>query len=498
MQISTKLAKGKYDHNQDNETHLLVTLEAPKVEWDKERAPICLVPVLDVSGSMMGQKLDYVKKACRKLIDHLSPGDMMGIVAFDSHVHEVAPIQEITQYQKEELKNKVAKLQTNSCTNLAGGLGTAMRWVNEMNLASNVVLRVIVFTDGHANVGISNHQALMDFSMEHRGKASISCFGFGNGCNQELLADISEKSNGNYAFIDSPDAAMTAFARELGGLVSIYAQDIKISITPDKNNEVLEILNDEDVDDKDGTAIVSIQDILGEEKKFIVAKVKLSSVEKALPRKVNAFKVDVSYSDTKGDRFSIEDQTVKVTLCKPGQEPVQEDAEVVLHRDRLLAARAQDQADAFVLKGDFASAVNVMQNCSVNLVDEGVKAAFANTTSNYTDRNTYNSTRGLSSSMKKMYRGSRMSYGSSEVSLCADSLGYSFGNSTQDALEAAFKADDDGDTGSSGTVTSSTTADQKDPKVTNVTVEVENDQSEEKTSETKSKTTAKKRRGSDW
>jgi Ca-activated chloride channel family protein len=484
MKLTAKLAKKKYDHNKDSETHLLIELEAPKVEWDKDRAPICIVPVLDVSGSMMGNKLDYLQKACRKLVDHLSPGDLAGIVAYDTRVYEVAPIREVTQEHKDHLKKEVLKLRAGSCTNLSGGMAQALKWINESNLSKEVVLRVVVFTDGLANVGVTQ-RALIDFTKELKDKATVSAFGFGNDCDQELLADIANTGGGNYAFIDSPDAALTAFARELGGLMSTYGQELEISIKPDKNNEVLEILNDEDVTEKEGVTCVQIRDILGEEKKWIVAKVKLNEVEKPLPRNVSAFKIGVSFKNKDGEVETLDDMAAKVRFCKPGEEPDEEDKDVVLQRDRLLAGKAQDQAEIYARAGDFVQAQGVLDRCVNNLTNASVKGLVGTMSTNYANSQVYGSSRGLANAVRHSFKGKRLSYTSKDAeSVCSTAGAQNY--TAMDDMVGKF-------TGSDNSVEpSGTTDDSANTVEPSGTTDDSGDVVEQTTA------TTKKRSGTDW
>lgn len=439
MRVKAKLAKEQYTFNKSNETYLMIELEAPKVEWQKDRAPICLIPVLDVSSSMMGEKIDYVRKACRKLVDNLAPGDFAGIVAYDNRVHEVAEVREITQSQKDELKKKIAGLHTNGCTNLSGGLACALKWINEIKLSNNVILRVILFTDGLANIGVSGRN-LLDFSKELCGKASVSTFGFGHDCDQELLADIANTCNGNFAFVDSPDAALSAFARELGGLMSTYAQDINIHISPDKNNEVLEILNDEDVSNNDGKVTINLRDILGEEKKWIVAKVRINGVEKSFPRNVNAFKIEVNYKDKEQTKQVIDDVAVKIGFCKPGEESTEEDAQVVHQRDMLLAAKAQDQAEAFARVGNYQGAQQTLYACRIALADTNVKNVMDKLSINYSNCGTYTMGRGVTNSLRSHMKGRRISYTSHEAQSLCSTVGAQNSTAMND-MEAKFTTD---------------------------------------------------------
>lgn len=494
MEIRTKLSKEQYSFNKDSETHLLVELTAPKVKIEN-RPPICVVPVLDVSGSMSGPKIDYLRKACRKLIDHLAPGDFAGVVAFDSTVYEVAPIREITQEQKEIIKKKINELNAGSATNLSGGLMKALEWVNSMDLPVETVLRVIVFTDGQANVGLGGKD-LLNMAIEKKQRVSVSTFGFGTDCCQDFLADMSTRCDGNYAFIDSADAALSAFGRELGGLMSTYAQDIKVSITPDKNNSIVEILNDEDVDEKDGVATIKLRDILGEEKKWLVAKVKLSEVDKPLPRKVNAFTVDVRFTDRNGTEKVLDNSQVKVKFCKSDEEPKEEDAEVVKHRDRLLAAKAQEQADAYVRVGNYKAAYSVMNLCCDSLSDSSIKGAMEGLVSNYVDARSYSATSGINSTAKKAFMGRRVSYRSKDCeSLCS----VADVQSNDIAEEMALNFSNDDESAPADNITWTSTTGNVDATVTGSSINITstNGTSSSNISITTNPTT-KKRSGIDW
>ena len=495
MKLTAKLAKKMYDFNKDSETHLLVELEAPKVELTEERSPICVIPILDISGSMAGDKLDYLQKACRKLIDHLAPGDYMGVVAYDSAVYEVAPVREVTQEQKENLKKDISKLRSGSATNMSGGLLKALEWINKMDLPDGTVLRVILFTDGHANVGIRGRD-LIGVVSEQKDRATVSAFGFGNDCNQELLADIAARGDGNYAFIDSADAALTAFGRELGGLMTTYAQNIKIHISPDKNNEIVEILNDEDVVEDGKAAIVGLRDILGEEKKWVVAKIKLSKVEKPLPRKVNALQIVVEYMDKDGKSQKLSKYAVKVNLCKAGEESSEEDSDVVKHRDRLLASKAQEQAEIYARTGDFAAARLALSNCSGSIADSNVKSLLGNLSANYSVAS-YSGTRGLSNSVRSRLKGKRVSYTSGE----ADSLYCDIGVQTLEAMNVVADSftNDKTDISTVTTTTGSEKPTDNSKTVTRVTIgHPTKTGSVDITDEEEKSTAVKKRTKMDW
>ena len=90
MKVEARFTHDKLDHSKQNEIHVVVSLTAPKKDWEKERQPICIIPVIDVSGSMQGEKLDYAKQSVIKLIDHLRgmKGEDLWVHPTDQHPNE--------------------------------------------------------------------------------------------------------------------------------------------------------------------------------------------------------------------------------------------------------------------------------------------------------------------------------------------------------------------------------------------------------------------------
>ena len=69
---------------------LNLRVRAPTLAEDDERlrSPVSLSLVLDKSGSMAGAKLALVKRTCRFVLGQLGRRDKLGVVEYDSDVHE--------------------------------------------------------------------------------------------------------------------------------------------------------------------------------------------------------------------------------------------------------------------------------------------------------------------------------------------------------------------------------------------------------------------------
>src|SRR5579871_1108732 len=145
------------------------------------RLPLNLSVVIDRSGSMSGKPLQQAVAATEVLLDQLGPADTLSVVAYDDKVMTVVPPQPVTDATS--VRKLVRKIRPGGSTDLHGG------WVEGCDhvLAGGTarqVRRVLLLTDGQANVGITDPKTLI---AEARARATAgvptTTLGFGRGFN---------------------------------------------------------------------------------------------------------------------------------------------------------------------------------------------------------------------------------------------------------------------------------------------------------------------------
>jgi len=365
MDVSARLTFDRVRFDEDTKAHLVLTLKAPAIDWQEKRARICVVPVIDVSGSMSGQKLDYAKRSVLKLIDHLKDDDYAGVVVFDDQARVAGPPGLLTPERRNALRRAVTDLRVGGSTNFADGMLTALRIVNQMDLAESVVHRIIMFTDGQANRGpatrIEDMVKLLD---ANKGIVTASAFGYGADASQDFLADFSRHGKGNYAYVKDPDAALTAFGKELGALVSTYGTDLVIEVEPQAGNSIASVLSDvEAEEDAAGHYTIRFPEILAEEARHIVLDVKLAKQKSAGPRSVNGFNVRAHYDLIDKDHHKIRSTVEakgKVQFVKDGEQQTAPDKELDAIVALCQVVRAQAEAEVNAKKGNYVEARNIM------------------------------------------------------------------------------------------------------------------------------------------
>ncbi len=359
MSVNTECTFGydKVDHAKENEGHLMVTLNVP--EKDIDRTPLCAVLVLDGSGSMGGLmedrkcKMDGLKDVARSLVQQLSSQDEIAIVTY-SDTSEIV-LARIGCSNKEAALTAIRNLNPTTCTNIGGGLIDGLKCINNDFTG---VKRIFLLSDGLNNSGMQNSQVLelVKNRREYGKNITLSTFGLGNDCDQEFMADLAKAGEGNYYFIKDASDMRETFARELGGALACEAQNIEVTIKPNNGNEVVGVLNDFTVEDKDGTAVIKAEDIYVGEKRHILVKLKVSKVDHPKPRKVSIAHVDINYHDVSTNKSVKMDHNITVEFVKASEADKEEKLEVREQVGLLQMATAQAEAVVAANAGDFVRA----------------------------------------------------------------------------------------------------------------------------------------------
>lgn len=446
MKPTAQLTFEKLRFDEGKDAHLVVSLAAPHEDASAPRAPVCVIPVIDVSGSMAGAKLHFAKQSILKLVDHLAPGDFCGVVAFSKEVETLAAPAEMTQARKDALKATVGRLGTGGNTNLAGGMLAGLDHARVAPLPAGMLVRVILFTDGLPNEGPAKTKPeLLRLLEANLGTATLSAFGYGDDADQALLRELSELGKGNYAYVRSPEDALTAFARELGGLLSTCAQNVEVRVVPREGVVLTDVVSDVDAREEGGAAAIRIPDLLADEVRHLVLGVRLAPRLAALDAPVAVAEVEVSYERLERGRI------VRVRLaCKATVRfvtPVDAQRLPTPALDAIVAiaqlVRAQIEAEEAAQDGDFAHARQVMvlfQAAAVGRGHGAVGAAAGKIAEGLGDRDAFDETRGYRASMRKGSTRSVSSKFDDAAERDLRAMGRAQGTAAQARMEASFGA----------------------------------------------------------
>ncbi len=196
----------------------------------QQNRPLNIVLLLDNSGSMeRSDRQNIIRAALRVLATQLHPQDTLSVVTFARTAR--LWVDGVSGDKAGEVAEKVGGLTPQGGTNLEEAMKLAYQTALRHYL-SNGINRVVLLTDGAANLGNVDAKALRQKVEAHRQQGvALDCFGIGwEGYNDDLLEVLSRNGDGRYAFINSPEEAATEFAAKLAGALQVAAADVKVQI----------------------------------------------------------------------------------------------------------------------------------------------------------------------------------------------------------------------------------------------------------------------------
>ena len=214
-----------------NKEHLLVRVGVKAKEVPSENIPASnFVFLIDVSGSMESiNRLPLVKSSLKLLTNNLRDKDRVAIVVYAGAAGEVLP--STSGADKQKIFEALDGLSAGGST--AGGAGIELAYkVAQKNFIQGGNNRIILCTDGDFNVGVSSEKGLESLIEEKR-KTGIylTVLGYGMGNYKDSkLQTLSQKGNGNHAYIDNLQEANRVLVQEFGSTMYAVAKDVKMQV----------------------------------------------------------------------------------------------------------------------------------------------------------------------------------------------------------------------------------------------------------------------------
>lgn len=351
----------------DDIVHLLVELEAPPAP-DSGRQPLDVVLVLDKSGSMSGEPLKSVKAATEHFLRLAGPEDRVGVVAFDDSADLVL---ELATHQFDTAAARIRRISTGGSTNLSGGWLKAIEML-EASARPEALRRVIILTDGQANVGETDPDRLASIAASARSRSiTTTTIGFGEGYDERLLAIIADAGTGNDYWCAGPDHAPQIFNDEFEGLASTVAQNVSVELRPASELIGMRVLNEFPITVVSGGVQVALGDAYGSERRRVVAELLLPPVRTEGPFPLG--EVVVRWS-TFGDAIELHTTTIPLGIgVSADPDVVDTDADPAVREQVNILRAAEERRNALEAyrRHDHAAASAAFSSAAMLLTEIG-------------------------------------------------------------------------------------------------------------------------------
>ena len=201
----------------------LITLSPPSVR--PRPVPRDLTFVIDVSGSMSGQKIEQARAAGKQILNTLSPTDRFRLIDFSSDVRTFRDgFSTATRENLHAAERYLDQLDAQGSTNISGALDEALSTAIQPGR-----LPIILFlTDGQPTVGERDPSVIASHVAKERGSRRLFTFGVGADLNVSLIEQLAIEGRGTASFVRPEESVERAVGIVASRLTSPLVTDVRV------------------------------------------------------------------------------------------------------------------------------------------------------------------------------------------------------------------------------------------------------------------------------
>ncbi|HLA14021.1 MAG TPA: VIT domain-containing protein, partial [Gemmatimonadaceae bacterium] len=201
----------------------LITLSPPAIA--PRAVPRDLTFVIDVSGSMSGEKMRQARAAGKQFLQSLSAADRFRLIDFSSDVRTFRDdFTSATRGNIRAAERYIDDLEAQGSTNISGALDEALSVPQRRGRLSIVLF----MTDGLPTVGERDGDAIASAVAKRRGSRRVFTFGVGSDLNVALIEQLALEGRGTASFVRPDESVERAVGIVASRLTSPLVTDVRV------------------------------------------------------------------------------------------------------------------------------------------------------------------------------------------------------------------------------------------------------------------------------
>ncbi|MEO7354793.1 MAG: VIT domain-containing protein, partial [Gemmatimonadales bacterium] len=185
-------------HAEPGEDGFALLFLAPPASEESAAVARDLTFVVDISGSMSGEKMDQAKRAVHQALRGLRTGDRFRVIAFSSAVRQFREgFTAVSPAAISDANGFVEALNPNGGTNLEGAIDAALA----VRADPERMALVFLLTDGIPSVGEQAPDRIAAGASAHIGRSRIFTVGVGQDVNTYLLDRLAVEGRGSATYV---------------------------------------------------------------------------------------------------------------------------------------------------------------------------------------------------------------------------------------------------------------------------------------------------------
>ena len=228
----------KGDNLFNENTPFVINLFAPEAEKeeDEKRVSADLICVIDISGSMEGEKIKLVKESLKILVDMMEEKDRIALVLFDQKAKLYFNLDYLTKENKDKLKAQIEKIEASGGTNIASGLQIAVEILKqqkenhkENEERSSTVLLLSDGCDNYLN-DTQLGEKLKSLTKGANLSFTLNTFGYGYDHDPKIMNKLANLRDGSFFLVEDYNKVGEYFVSVLGGCISMISKNAQLDV----------------------------------------------------------------------------------------------------------------------------------------------------------------------------------------------------------------------------------------------------------------------------
>ncbi len=348
--------------------YLMAYLATDADPTSRPRRPLNISLVIDRSGSMAGQKIDYTRQAAQLLVQNLTPNDTFSVVLYNDNVETLVQPERVQR--KDAINQQLRTIKPGGTTNLSGGWMQGCEYVAQ-HKQPDQMNRVILMSDGLANRGVTTPERLIAMAQQKYGEGvSTTTMGLGADFNEDLLMSMANAGGGAFYFIESPEVAPLIFQEELQGLLNVVGQNLVISVEPTDHIADIQQLNAYPIERNGRRTSFRLGDVFADEIKALLLEISLKPLDQVGRQQIINLRFEYDEVENASSRRRVHEQPIMLQVVDAaGVEVIPVNQQVRRSVLLLKAAQARRNAVEMADKGLYNKA-SIFLRDAVRAIDE--------------------------------------------------------------------------------------------------------------------------------
>ena len=232
-EISISVLKGEklFDNKK---TPFVINLSSPQPSEDEKKCNADLICVIDISGSMDGEKIDLVKESLKILVEMMDKNDRLALILFDNNASILFNLDYMKDNTKKDILKKIESIDARGGTNILSGLEKAVEILKQEKekTKENRVSSIILLSDGCDNYSndIQLAESLKKLTKGLNLSFTLNTFGYGYDHDPKIMNKLANIRDGSFFLVEDYKKVAEYFVTVLGGCVSVISKKSVLNV----------------------------------------------------------------------------------------------------------------------------------------------------------------------------------------------------------------------------------------------------------------------------